>query len=387
MTAIIPSNGSVARRVPRPRIRKVEQPSSNVVDIAAARSGESTGTLYSSWKSCTVSAQLASLVSAPLTNTAAMARRNRSWITGSGNRPASSTARPIRPRTPPTGNVVTICCVGIASSPGMRRRGGRRRPRRPSRDPLPAVAGSGPLRLRAAAHDLVAGAGRHVDPRVALLVAPGGAGARRVRRLAVILAGLGDAIALLGLELRLGSRTGRGRHRQGEGGGHGGRDEELGRLHDALSFVRCGRVGRCRSRRGPPSPRSGRSGDETRPRRWTVRVGPAHPPAAPPCPTRAMETTTVAGSGIGLRAPHVDEIVATRPAIGWLEVHAENYMMAGGPALRALAGLRHDYPLSLHGVGLSLGSAEGLDVAHLERLARLVDRLEPALVSEHLSWS
>src|SRR5205807_997950 len=152
------------------------------------------------------------------------------------------------------------------------------------------------------------------------------------------------------------------------------------------SFV-CGRVGRCRSRRGPPSPRSGRSGDETRSRRRTVRGGPAHPPAGPPCLTRAMQTTAVAGSGIGLRAPHVDEIVATRPAVDWLEVHAENYMMAGGPALRALERLRHEYPLSIHGVGLSLGSADGLDVAHLERLARLVDRLEPALVSEHLSWS
>src|SRR3989454_5011939 len=61
--------------------------------------------------------------------------------------------------------------------------------------------------------------------------------------------------------------------------------------------------------------------------------------------------------------------------------------MGGGPALRALERLRADYPLSVHGVGLSLGSAEGLDSAHLERLARLVERLEPALVSEHLSWS
>jgi uncharacterized protein (UPF0276 family) len=93
-----------------------------------------------------------------------------------------------------------------------------------------------------------------------------------------------------------------------------------------------------------------------------------------------------AGCGIGLRAPHVDEIDATRPAIGWLEVHAENYM-GGGPALRALERLRRDYPLSVHGVGLSLGGADGLDLAHLDRLARLVERLEPALVSEHLSWS
>jgi uncharacterized protein (UPF0276 family) len=92
------------------------------------------------------------------------------------------------------------------------------------------------------------------------------------------------------------------------------------------------------------------------------------------------------GCGIGLRAAHVAELVGTRPAVGWLEVHAENYM-AGGPALRALERLRGDYPISLHGVGLSLGSAGPVDEAHLERLARLVERLEPALVSEHVSWS
>ena len=92
------------------------------------------------------------------------------------------------------------------------------------------------------------------------------------------------------------------------------------------------------------------------------------------------------GAGIGLRAPHVDELLARRPAISWLEVHAENYM-GGGPAIRALERVRRDYPLSVHGVGLSLGSADGLDRAHLERLAALVERLDPALVSEHLSWS
>ena len=94
----------------------------------------------------------------------------------------------------------------------------------------------------------------------------------------------------------------------------------------------------------------------------------------------------MAGAGIGLRAPHVDEVLERRPAIGWLEVHAENYM-GGGPAIRALERVHRDYPLSVHGVGLSLGSADGLDHAHLERLAALVERLDPALVSEHLSWS
>jgi len=93
-----------------------------------------------------------------------------------------------------------------------------------------------------------------------------------------------------------------------------------------------------------------------------------------------------AGSGIGLRSPHVVEVLATRPAVAWLEVHAENYM-SGGPAIRALEAIRRDYPVAIHGVGLSLGSADGLAAGHLERLATLVDRIEPALVSEHLSWS
>src|SRR3989449_3597866 len=91
-------------------------------------------------------------------------------------------------------------------------------------------------------------------------------------------------------------------------------------------------------------------------------------------------------AGIGLRSPHVAEVMATRPAVAFLEVHAENYM-GGGPALAALDRLRHDYPLSLHGVGLSLGGADALDARHLARFKRLVDRVEPQLVSEHLAWS
>ena len=100
-----------------------------------------------------------------------------------------------------------------------------------------------------------------------------------------------------------------------------------------------------------------------------------------------MERGSVAtGCGIGLRSPHVAEVLATRPPLPWVEVHAENYM-GGGPAIRALEAVRADYPVSVHGVGLSLGSADGLDPRHLERLARLVERIDPALVSEHLSWS
>lgn len=98
------------------------------------------------------------------------------------------------------------------------------------------------------------------------------------------------------------------------------------------------------------------------------------------------EAAPPARAGIGLRAPHAGAVVATRPPVGWLEVHAENYM-GGGPALRDLERIRRDYPIALHGVGLSLGTAAGLDARHLERLACLVERLEPCVVSEHLSWS
>ena len=91
-------------------------------------------------------------------------------------------------------------------------------------------------------------------------------------------------------------------------------------------------------------------------------------------------------AGIGLRAPHVAELIARRPSLGLVEVHAENYM-GGGPAPAALETVRRDYPVSVHGVGLSLGSAEGVCPRHLARLAAVVRRFEPALVSEHLSWS
>jgi uncharacterized protein len=91
--------------------------------------------------------------------------------------------------------------------------------------------------------------------------------------------------------------------------------------------------------------------------------------------------------GIGLRSPHVARVRSERPAIGWFEVHSENYFVDGGPALAALDAIRANYPISLHGVGMSLGSADPLDVSHLARLKRLVERIEPALVSEHLCWS
>lgn len=93
-----------------------------------------------------------------------------------------------------------------------------------------------------------------------------------------------------------------------------------------------------------------------------------------------------ASAGIGLRFPHHQAVLDQRPRLGWFEVHTENYM-GGGRPLAYLIAIRNDYPISLHGVGLSLGSAEGLDPAHLERTRRLVERIEPGLVSEHLSWS
>jgi uncharacterized protein len=91
-------------------------------------------------------------------------------------------------------------------------------------------------------------------------------------------------------------------------------------------------------------------------------------------------------AGIGLRSPHLAEIGRDRPATGFLEIHAENHL-AGSPAAQAIERLRESYELSVHAVGLSLGSVDGLDEAHLDRVASLVSRLKPALVSDHLSWS
>ncbi len=93
-----------------------------------------------------------------------------------------------------------------------------------------------------------------------------------------------------------------------------------------------------------------------------------------------------AQAGIGLRAGHYREIAATAPEIGWLEVHSENYFGTGGAPLDYLDKVRADYPLSLHGVGLSLGSADPLDMGHLASLKALIGRCEPDLVSEHLAW-
>ena len=92
-------------------------------------------------------------------------------------------------------------------------------------------------------------------------------------------------------------------------------------------------------------------------------------------------------AGIGLRTPHFEALAASRPALSFVEVHSENYFADGGPALEWLERFRADYAVSLHGVALSLGSVDRLDAGHLDRLAGLIDRIEPALVSEHLCWS
>ena len=111
-----------------------------------------------------------------------------------------------------------------------------------------------------------------------------------------------------------------------------------------------------------------------------------------PEPTRQNPDRIPARAGIGLRHPHIPAFLGEapaedRPRTSWVEVHSENYVAAGGQRMAALDRIRRDFPLSCHGVGLSLGSAEGLDRNHLAALRRLFDRVEPALVSEHISWS
>ena len=92
-------------------------------------------------------------------------------------------------------------------------------------------------------------------------------------------------------------------------------------------------------------------------------------------------------AGVGLKPDHYAAILATEPDVGWFEIHAENYMGAGGPPHRYLTEIRERYPVSLHGVGLSIGAAKPLDRDHLARLEALNERYRPGLFSEHLAWS
>lgn len=93
-----------------------------------------------------------------------------------------------------------------------------------------------------------------------------------------------------------------------------------------------------------------------------------------------------AAAGIGLRGPHHSQFLTDTPSVAWLEAHSENFFAADSIASSALERIRANYPLSLHGVGLSLGSAGPLDQEHLAKLGRLIERFEPGLVSEHLCW-
>ena len=95
----------------------------------------------------------------------------------------------------------------------------------------------------------------------------------------------------------------------------------------------------------------------------------------------------VAAVGIGLRQPHYAPVLDNRPALAFVEVHSENFFADGGAALAVLRQAREHYPVSLHGVGLALGSAAGLDPWHLERLERLVQRIEPVRVSDHACFA
>jgi uncharacterized protein (UPF0276 family) len=104
-------------------------------------------------------------------------------------------------------------------------------------------------------------------------------------------------------------------------------------------------------------------------------------------PTKPLAQAIPARGGVGLKAEHYKTILETAPNIGFFEVHAENYMGDGGPPHRYLTEIRSRYPLSLHGVGLSIGADRPLDRDHLGRLRNLINRYQPGLFSEHLAWS
>jgi uncharacterized protein (UPF0276 family) len=91
-------------------------------------------------------------------------------------------------------------------------------------------------------------------------------------------------------------------------------------------------------------------------------------------------------AGLGFKTDHLAEALTSRAAGLWFEVHAENYMVEGGPRLKALEALRERRPISLHGVGLSIASSQPPAPEHLARLKALADRIEPAAVSDHLAW-
>lgn len=101
----------------------------------------------------------------------------------------------------------------------------------------------------------------------------------------------------------------------------------------------------------------------------------------------SLDAISPLAAGVGLKRQHAEDIFSGAREVDFFEIHAENYMGAGGQPHHLLGRIRSDYPLSIHGVGLSIGGAGPLDRAHLQRLKRLIERYEPALFSEHLAWS
>src|SRR5437016_12934754 len=102
--------------------------------------------------------------------------------------------------------------------------------------------------------------------------------------------------------------------------------------------------------------------------------------------TRNSDRSLQTKAGVGLRLPHLAEVVATRPSAAWFEIHPENFL-ANPHAAELLVDIACDYPVSVHSVGVSIGSASGIDRAHLARVRALVDRIDPIFVSGHLAWS
>lgn len=102
--------------------------------------------------------------------------------------------------------------------------------------------------------------------------------------------------------------------------------------------------------------------------------------------TETSDRPVMAGTGVGLRLPHIAEVVSARPDAAWFEIHPENFL-ANPHALELLEEIARRYPISVHTVGVSIGSASGIDHEHLRRIRQLVDRVEPALISGHLAWS
>ncbi|PKO62284.1 MAG: hypothetical protein CVU24_04820 [Betaproteobacteria bacterium HGW-Betaproteobacteria-18] len=112
-----------------------------------------------------------------------------------------------------------------------------------------------------------------------------------------------------------------------------------------------------------------------------------NPPNTLTQPRLAPAHTLPARAGVGLKPEHFQQILATQPDIGFFEVHAENYMVPGGPFHHYLTRIRERYALSMHGVGLSIGADAPLDVDHLNALQRLLGMYQPQSFSEHLAWS